>query len=161
MRECDVVERQVHLAHEETDQLSMRHSPGFLRLVSDAKKRTKEISVAQVKELFKRNSDFILIDTREEHEWDDGHIAGAIHLSKGIIERDIEKAIPDKTKQIVLYCGGGYRSALAADNLRKMGYKNVFSMAGGWRAWKRTKGRIERRKKYRYFIAPGSNRCDV
>jgi rhodanese-related sulfurtransferase len=121
----------------------MRHSPGFLRLVNDAKKRIKEIPVRGVKDLFKREADVVLIDTREEHEWEAGHIGGAMFLSKGIIERDIEKVIPDKQKQLVLYCGGGFRSALAADNLRKMGYKNVSSMAGGWKAWRRARGRIE------------------
>jgi len=124
----------------------MNHSPGFLKLVNDAKKRIKEISVAQVKAKFKRRVDFLFIDTREDHEWNKSHAAGAIHLGKGIIEREIERAVPDKNKMMVLYCGGGYRSALAADNLRKMGYKNVLSLAGGWRAWKRGKGKITSRR---------------
>jgi rhodanese-related sulfurtransferase len=124
----------------------MKHSPGFLKLVNDAKNRIKEISVAQVKTKFKQRADFLFIDTREDHEWNKAHAAGAIHLSKGIIEREIEGAVPDKNKLMVLYCGGGYRSALAADNLRKMGYKNVFSLAGGWRAWTRGKGKIRNQK---------------
>lgn len=125
----------------------MKHSPGFLKLVNDARKRVKEISVAEVKSFFRQGADFILIDTREEHEWEEGHVTGAIHLSKGIIERDIERRIPEKNKKLVLYCGGGYRSVLAADNLLKMGYRNVCSMAGGWRAWKRARGKIERHQK--------------
>ncbi len=124
----------------------MKHSPGFLKLVNDAKKRIKEISVAQVKAKFRRRVDFLFIDTREDHEWNEAHAAGAIHLSKGIIERDIETAVPDKNEVLVLYCGGGYRSALAADSLRKMGYKNVFSLAGGWRAWKRSMGKKRKQK---------------
>lgn len=123
----------------------MKHASGFLKLVNNAKKRVKEITVASVKEKLKRKDDFVLIDTREEHEWNDAHVAGAIFLSKGIIERDIEKKVPDKSMEIVLYCGGGFRSALAADNLKKMGYKRVFSMAGGWKAWKRRRGRTEHR----------------
>ena len=122
----------------------MKHAPGFVKLVKAAKKRVREISVASVKEKLKREDDFILIDTREEHEWNDAHAAGAVFLSKGIIEREIEAKVPDTSTEIVLYCGGGFRSALAADNLKKMGYKNVFSMAGGWREWKKKRGRIER-----------------
>jgi rhodanese-related sulfurtransferase len=122
----------------------MKHSPGFLKLVKDAKKRIKEISVQEVKDKLQRGDNFRLVDTREEHEWDAGHIAGAMYLGKGVIERDIERTVPDKSTEIVLYCGGGYRSALAADNLRKMGYKKVSSMAGGWRRWKKEKGKITR-----------------
>lgn len=122
----------------------MKHSKGFLNLVKDAKKRITEVSVASVREKLKLDHDFVLIDTREEHEWNEAHIAGAVFLSKGIIERDIENKIPDRTTEIVLYCGGGFRSALAADNLKRMGYKRVFSMAGGWREWKKRRGKIER-----------------
>jgi rhodanese-related sulfurtransferase len=121
----------------------MKHSPGFLRLVNDAKQRVQEISVQEVQRSLERGDDFVFVDTREEHEWHEAHAAGATFLSKGVIERDIEKTIPDKRKRIVLYCGGGYRSVLVADNLQKMGYKNVVSMAGGWRAWKTAGGPIE------------------
>ena len=113
----------------------MRHSLRFLQIVEDAKKRIKEVTVDEVKSDRDANTDFILVDTREDSEWDAGHASGAIHLGKGVIERDIENAIPETTKKIVLYCGGGYRSALAADTLQKMGYTNVYSLAGGWRAW--------------------------
>ena len=116
----------------------MKHAPGFLKLVADAKKRVKEVSVADVKTRLKAKEDFVLVDVREEHEWDAAHVRWAIHLSKGIIERDIEHTVPDKKEEIVLYCGGGFRSALVADNLKKMGYKKVFSMAGGWKAWKKS-----------------------
>lgn len=121
----------------------MEHTPGFLALVNDAKTRIKEVTVAEVLQRQREGADFVFIDTREEHEWHEAHAAGARFLSKGIIEREIEKAVPDKHAEIVLYCGGGYRSALAADNLRKMGYQNVSSMAGGWRAWKSEGGKIE------------------
>lgn len=114
----------------------MEHTPSFLALVNDAKSRVKETSVAEVRERFRRGDIFVFIDTREEHEWNESHAKGARHLSKGIIEREIEREVPDKSKEIVLYCGGGYRSALAADNLQKMGYSHVRSMAGGWKAWK-------------------------
>jgi rhodanese-related sulfurtransferase len=122
----------------------MKHSPGFLKLVNAARKRIREMSVDEVKRKLRRREKFLFIDVREEHEWDAGHAAGAMYLGKGIIERDIERLVPDKKTEIVLYCGGGYRSALAADNLRRMGYRNVFSMAGGWRAWKRARGAIRR-----------------
>jgi rhodanese-related sulfurtransferase len=112
----------------------MEHSPKFLKLVDDAKTGIREIAVEDVQRDRADGADFILVDTREESEWDAGHVKGAVHLSKGIIERDIEKAIPETEKKIVLYCGGGYRSALAAETLQKMGYRNVFSLAGGWRA---------------------------
>ena len=113
----------------------MKHSEGFLRLVNDAKTRIQETRVQEVRHWQERGEDFYLVDTREDREWDRGHLPGAIHLSKGIIERDIENAIPDRSAKIVLYCGGGYRSALAADNLQKMGYTNAISMDGGWREW--------------------------
>jgi rhodanese-related sulfurtransferase len=110
------------------------HSPGFLALVQDAKKRIHEIDIEQYKRLRETGEAGQLVDVREEHEWRAAHAAGAIHLSKGIIERDIETTIPDKNARLVLYCGGGYRSALATDNLQKMGYTNIRSLEGGWRA---------------------------
>ena len=113
----------------------MNHSPGFLKLVDDARRRVRENGVADVKRKLDAGERFHLVDVREESEFGRGHLPGAIHLSKGIIERDIEKTIPDKSAPIVLYCGGGFRSALAADNLQKMGYSNVISMDGGWRGW--------------------------
>ncbi len=106
------------------------HNPGFVALVDEAKTRIREITAGECRKL-----DALLIDTREDHEWEDGHAAGATHLSRGILERDIETVVPDKSAKIVLYCGGGYRSALSADSLGKMGYTNVWSLAGGWRAW--------------------------
>jgi rhodanese-related sulfurtransferase len=113
----------------------MKHSEGFLKLVNDAKTRVKECNVHDVKRRMDAGEKFVLIDTREESEWARGHIAGAQWLGKGIIERDIEQKVPDKFAPIVLYCGGGFRSALDADNLQKMGYTNVVSMDGGWRGW--------------------------
>jgi rhodanese-related sulfurtransferase len=113
----------------------MDHSPGFLRLVADAKGRIHEVGVADVERLRRSGERFELIDVREEEEWRRGHLPGARHLCKGIIERDIETAIPDRGAHLVLYCGGGFRSALAADNLQRMGYARVVSMDGGWRAW--------------------------
>jgi len=110
------------------------HSPGFLALVQDAKKRIHEIDIEQYKLLRETCEAGQFVDVREEHEWRAAHAAGAIHLSKGIIERDIETTIPDKNARLVLYCGGGYRSALATDNLQKMGYTNIRSLDGGWRA---------------------------
>jgi rhodanese-related sulfurtransferase len=114
----------------------MKHSEGFLRLVSDAKSRIREVTVEQTRERIDTDPSVKLIDVREDNEWQAGHAAGADHLGKGIIERDIEEKVPDKSTEVILYCGGGYRSALAADVLQQMGYKNVFSMAGGWKAWK-------------------------
>ncbi len=113
----------------------MKHSPGFLKLVDDAKSRIPETTVQQVKKRLDAGEKFVLVDVREESEWARGHLPGAIHLCKGIVERDIEVAIPDKNADIVLYCGGGFRSALSADNLQKMGYTKVSSMDGGWRGW--------------------------
>jgi rhodanese-related sulfurtransferase len=113
----------------------MTHSPGFLRIVNDAKRRIRELSVTDVKAMLDGGKRFHLIDVREESEWVNGHLPEARHLSKGIIERDIETAIPDLQAEIVLYCGGGFRSALSTDNLQKMGYTNVASMDGGWRDW--------------------------
>lgn len=115
--------------------MAMQHTPQFLNIVNDAKSRVKECTVADVVERMNAGEKFILVDVREESEYAAGHAAGAVHLGKGVIERDIEKAIPDPTTPLVLYCGGGYRSALAADNIQKMGYMNVISMDGGWRAW--------------------------
>jgi rhodanese-related sulfurtransferase len=113
----------------------MKHSPGFLALVHDAKKRVRETDVAAIWTRVSRGEKFNLIDIREDNEWEEGHLPGATHLGKGIIERDIEKLIPEENAEIVLYCGGGYRSALAADMLQKMGYTNVISMEGGYRGW--------------------------
>ncbi len=110
------------------------HSEGFLAIVNDAKKRIHEIDIDEYKRLRETGEAGQLIDVREDHEWQAAHAAGAIHLSKGTIERDIEKTVPDKNAKLVLYCGGGFRSALATDNLQKMGYKNVISLDGGWRA---------------------------
>jgi rhodanese-related sulfurtransferase len=121
----------------------MKHSEGFLALVNDAKTRIKEVSVDETRDRMKSNSQARLIDVREDHEWNEAHAAGSIHLGKGIIERDIETTIPDKATEVILYCGGGYRSALAADVLQRMGYTNVFSMAGGWKAWKTAGAEIE------------------
>jgi rhodanese-related sulfurtransferase len=109
------------------------HNPGFLALVNEAKAQVKEIDVAAYQKM--PRDGHVLIDVREDREWADGHAAGAIHLSKGVIERDIESEIPDKSTTMVLYCGGGYRSALAALELQKMGYTNAISLDGGWRAW--------------------------
>ncbi|HEV2837445.1 MAG TPA: rhodanese-like domain-containing protein [Pyrinomonadaceae bacterium] len=121
----------------------MKHSQGFLDLVNDAKSRIREVTVAQTQQRMRENDDVKLIDVREDNEWDKAHAAGAIHLGKGIIERDIEATVPDKNTELILYCGGGYRSALAADTLQRMGYMNVFSMAGGWKAWEASGGKIE------------------
>lgn len=125
----------------------MKHTPGFLALVNDAKTRIRETSVDNVQRQFQQADDFVLIDTREESEWSEAHIPGAIFLSKGIIEREIETTVPDKSKKIVLYCGGGYRSVLAADNLQKMGYTKVCSLAGGWKAWNDAHGVVETNSK--------------
>src|ERR1051326_8433787 len=111
------------------------HSPAFLKLVNESKARIKQIDVPQYKHMAASGVQHLLIDTREDNEWSAGHAAGAIHLGKGIIERDIETKIPDKATKMVLYCGGGFRSALAADALQQMGYTNVISLDGGWRAW--------------------------
>lgn len=114
----------------------MKHSVAFLKLVADAKSRISQTTPEEVKSRLDRGEKLILTDVREDREWEQGRIAGAIHLGKGIIERDIESNIPDKATEIILYCGGGFRSALSADNLQKMGYKNAISMDGGWRRWK-------------------------
>ena len=109
------------------------HNQGFLDLVNDAKTRVKQIDIEQYKKMPREGH--VLVDVREDNEWAAGHAAGAVHLGKGIIERDIETAIPDKSSTIVLYCGGGFRSALVAEALQKMGYHNPISLDGGWRAW--------------------------
>jgi rhodanese-related sulfurtransferase len=113
----------------------MKHATGFLKLVEDAKARIRETNAQEVKKRLDDKETFTLIDVREESEWAKGHLPGAVHMCKGIIERDIENTVPHKATPIVLYCGGGYRSALVADNLQKMGYNTVISMDGGWRAW--------------------------
>jgi rhodanese-related sulfurtransferase len=113
----------------------MQHSPQFLKLVNDAKTRVKETNVAEVKRRMGSGEKFLLVDVREDHEWAKGHLPGAIHMGRGIIERDIETHVPDTGAKLILYCGGGFRSALVADNLQKMGYTNVESMDGGWRGW--------------------------
>lgn len=122
----------------------MEHTEGFLNLVNDAKSRVREVSVAETQQRMRENKDAKLIDVREDNEWDAAHATGAIHLGKGIIERDIERTVPDKDTELILYCGGGYRSALASDVLQKMGYTNVFSMAGGWKAWLEASGETEK-----------------
>ena len=113
----------------------MIHSEGFLKLVDEAKSRVKEVTVEEIRAMQTCKDDFVFVDVREDLEWATGRADGSIHLGKGIIERDIEHAIPDKNTEIILYCGGGFRSALAADALQKMGYKKVKSMAGGIKAW--------------------------
>lgn len=112
----------------------MEYSEEFLKLVDEARPRVREMNVASIQERIERGDDFLLIDVREESEWDQGHIPGAIHLGKGIIERDIDRVVPDPGEELVLYCGGGYRSVLAAESLGRMGYKAV-SMSGGIRGW--------------------------
>ena len=113
----------------------MAHAAKFLALVNDAKKRVKETNVADVKRRMDAGEKFVLVDVREESEWAAGHLPGAIYLGRGVIERDIEQRIPDTGTKLILYCGGGFRSALSADNLQKMGYTNVESMDGGWKGW--------------------------
>lgn len=114
----------------------MKHSEAFEKLCEDARSRVREITAAEVKRKLDAGEKFLFIDVREDHEWNQDHAESATHLGRGIIERDIEKVAPDKDAEIVLYCGGGFRSALAADNLQKMGYTNTLSMAGGIRAWR-------------------------
>ncbi len=113
----------------------MAHAPKFLALVNEAKKHVKETNVADVQRRLDAGEKFILVDVREESEWARGHLPGALHLGKGIIERDIEQRVPDTNAKLILYCGGGFRSVLTAENLQKMGYTNVESMDGGWRGW--------------------------
>ena len=113
----------------------MEHSQGFLKLVNDARSRVRETTPELVRARQQAGENITFVDVREDNEWQKGHAAGAIHLGKGIIERDIEKSIPGHDAEIILYCGGGYRSALVADALQKMGYKNPISMDGGWKRW--------------------------
>jgi rhodanese-related sulfurtransferase len=123
-----------------------QHSAGFLAMVNDAKKRIAEIDIDGYKRLREAAEPHLLVDVREDNEWNAAHAQGAIHLSKGVIERDIETTVPDTSTRLVLYCGGGYRSALAADNLQKMGYRNVISLDGGWRAIEASGLPVERNK---------------
>ena len=123
--------------------MAMEHSEGFLKLVNEAKKRIHEISVETTLERMQAGEGARLIDVREDNEWQAGHASGAEHLGKGIIERDIENLVPDKGTELILYCGGGYRSALAAEVLQRMGYYDISSVAGGWRAWKEAGAPIE------------------
>ncbi|HZH29829.1 MAG TPA: rhodanese-like domain-containing protein [Pyrinomonadaceae bacterium] len=121
----------------------MQHSAGFLRLVEDAKTRIRELDVEEARRRLDANPRARLIDVREDHEWHAGRAARATHLGRGIIERDIEQAVPDKQTELILYCGGGYRSALACDNLQRLGYTNVYSLDGGWTAWKESGAPVE------------------
>jgi rhodanese-related sulfurtransferase len=113
----------------------MAHASQFLKLVNEAKKKVKETNVADVKRRIEAGEKFLLVDVREDSEWARGHLPGAVHLGKGIIERDIEQRVPDANAKVILYCGGGFRSALVADSLQKMGYTNIESMDGGWKGW--------------------------
>lgn len=116
--------------------MAHQHSQRFLQIVDDARKRVKEVTVDDVKEKLDRGEKFLLVDVREESEFARDHLPGSVHLGKGVIERDIEEKVPDVDAPMILYCGGGYRSALAADNLQKMGYRRVYSMDGGIRGWR-------------------------
>ena len=122
----------------------MQHSPAFLKIVEDAKTRVRELTISQVQKKFQAGEKFHFIDVREDNEWDKGRCKNAGHIGRGVLERDIETAIPDKKAEIVLYCGGGFRSALSADNLQKMGYTNVWSMDGGFRGWVESGGAVEK-----------------
>jgi rhodanese-related sulfurtransferase len=123
----------------------VKHSPGFLKLVEEVKSRVREVSVDEARRKLESGK-AKLIDVREESEWEAGHARGAEHLGKGVIERDIEARVPDKKAELILYCGGGFRSALATDNIQKMGYTNVRSMAGGWRAWQAAGAPVDKGK---------------
>ena len=116
--------------------MAPQHPPRFLKIVDDSKKRVRETTVDEIKSRLDRGDKFVLVDVREESEWQKDHLPGAIHMSKSVIERDVEHKVPDLNTEMVLYCGGGFRSALAADNLQKMGYTNVISMDGGVRGWR-------------------------
>lgn len=111
----------------------MEHAPGFLKLVNDAKSRVREVTIEQARAKLAENPKAVLLDVREDHEWEKGHAREAVHLGKGILERDIEKSIPDLETEIIMYCGGGYRSALTADAAQRMGYKNAYSLIGGYK----------------------------
>lgn len=124
--------------------MAAQHSPRFLQIVADAKTRVTECTVADVKRRLAAGEKLTLVDVREESEYAAGHVPGAIHLGKGVIERDAEKKLPDAVAEVILYCGGGFRSALAADNLQKMGYTKVVSMDGGWRDWTQSGGAVSR-----------------
>lgn len=122
----------------------MQHNPGFLDLVNDAKSRVKQMDLAGYQKLRASREPHILVDTREDSEWANGHVKGAVHMGKGVIERDIETKVPDKRAKLILYCGGGFRSALVADNLQKMGYTDAISLDGGWRALKESGIELEK-----------------
>ena len=115
--------------------MAHQHAPGFLKLVDDAKKHVKETDVHALKKRLDAGETLLIVDVREDNEWANGHVPGAIHMARGIIERDIEAKVADKGAEILLYCGGGFRSALSAESLQKMGYTNVVSVDGGWRGW--------------------------
>jgi rhodanese-related sulfurtransferase len=123
----------------------LKHSPEFLKIVDDAKSRVREVTVEEARKRLE-TAKARLIDVREESEWEAGHALGAQHIGKGVIERDIEQKVPDRNSELILYCGGGFRSALASDNLQKMGYTNVASMSGGWRAWQAAGAPVEKGK---------------
>jgi len=123
----------------------LKHSPEFLKIVDDAKSRVREVTVEEARKRLE-TAKARLIDVREESEWEAGHALGAQHIGKGVIERDIEQKVPDRNSELILYCGGGFRSALATDNLQKMGYANVASMSGGWRAWQAAGAPVEKAK---------------
>jgi rhodanese-related sulfurtransferase len=122
----------------------MPHNPGFLKLVNDAKSRVRQTDINGYKKMLEQGEDHVLVDVREDREFDAGHVKGAVHMSKGTIERDIETKYPEKDTTLILYCGGGFRSALVADNLLKMGYRNPISLDGGWRALKESGLELER-----------------
>src|SRR5438270_277925 len=124
--------------------MAKQHNPQFLKLATDAKGRVRECRAEDVKKRLDAGDRFVLVDVREEYEYAAGHVPGALHMSKGVIERDVETKVPDPATPLVLYCGGGFRSALAADALQKMGYSNVISMDGGWRGWKEANLPIEK-----------------
>src|ERR1700734_447902 len=136
MREAAALGRMLSPPYRKGTFMAHQHPPRFLKIVEDAKSRVRETNVDAVKKKIDSGEKFLLVDVREEREFAKDHLPGAMHLGKGVIERDIENRVPDLDAEIVLYCGGGFRSALAADNLQKMGYKNVISMDGGIRDWR-------------------------
>jgi rhodanese-related sulfurtransferase len=115
--------------------MAHHHSPGFVAIVDEAKRKIREMTIEEFQRRVDRGERLVLVDVREDHEWEKGHLPGAVHLSKGVIERDIESRIPDKDAAIVCQCGGGFRSALVCENLQRMGYTNTWSLAGGYRGW--------------------------